>query len=68
MPQFAVSIVKSETKVVTVEADDETEAGDIAVEYVEGFLPTEEEDNHIIKEEYSGEAPETTIESIEYIK
>jgi len=39
MPQFAVSIVKSETKVVTVEADDETEAGDIAVEYVEGFLP-----------------------------
>ena len=66
MPQYKVDLIQQVLKTITVEVDDETQAGDVAAEYADGFMSSEDEERYIVSE--STAPGDTEIDSIEYIK
>ena len=66
MPQYKVDLIQQVLKTITVEVDDETQAGDVAAEYADGFMSSEDEERYIVSE--STVPLDTEIDSIEYIK
>ena len=66
MSQYKVDLIQQVLKTITVEVDDEIQARDVATEYADGFMSSDDEERYIVSE--STAPGDTEIDSIEYIK